>query len=124
VVRVTARRWHLPTLYTRFTQATAIQRIEQDRFYASAYTILGAAAKLARDGAQRVGRYFAIYAQDTTGKKLVIVVTTLGGDPVQEGDFGDYGFGSTELQTSVPLNLSDWVRAVAKSGNWNPSNLP
>src|SRR5207244_2134356 len=79
-VRATAQRWHLGTLYTRYTPAAAIQVAEQDTISPSQYTVLGAAAKLARDGAQHVGWYFALYVQDTTGKKLVLVVTGLGGD--------------------------------------------
>jgi hypothetical protein len=124
-VRTTARRWQLRTLYTRLTPAAAIQLAEKT-VDSGQYTILGAAAKLARDSAQDVGWYFAIYAQNAAGAKVVLTVVGLGGRPVQEGNYVDgYGFGAQpELQMSVPLNLTDWVRSVAKSRNWTPSNLP
>jgi hypothetical protein len=124
-VRATARRWRLPTLYTRLTPDAAIQLVEKDTI-SRQYTILGAAAKLARDSAQHVGWYFAIYVQNSSGTKLVFAVNGLGGGYVEEGNYaGGYGFGSTaQLETSVPLNLSDWIRAVANSNKWSPSNLP
>jgi hypothetical protein len=81
---------------------------------------------LAQDGTQHVGWYFAVYAPNATDSKVVVVVTGLSGNPVQEGNHVDgYGFGGQpELETSVPLNLGDWVRTVAKASGWTPSNLP
>jgi hypothetical protein len=125
-VRATARRWQLSALYTRLAPDAAIQLVEKDTISPSRYTILGAAAKLARDSAEHVGWYFAIYVQDRSGTKLVFAVNGLGGGYVEEGDYaGGYGFGATpQLQTRVPLNISDWIRAVAKKNGWSPSNLP
>ncbi len=128
-VRATAgRRWGLHTLYTRFTGAAAISVAERDTISPGQYTVLDAAAKLARDSARLVAWYFAIYVQNRSGERLVVVVSQYGGEPVEEGTYaGAYGYGfgaQPDLQTSVPLNLSDWVRAVVKARNWSPSNFP
>jgi hypothetical protein len=121
-VRTTARRWHMATLYTRLTSAAAIKIAEQDVIESNQYTVLGAASKLAEDTGQRVGWYFAFYVQDvTTGARSVVAVTGYGGTSVEEGTYANgYGFGAQpQLQTSVPLNLSDWVHAVSASRHWN-----
>jgi hypothetical protein len=128
-VRTTARRlWHVSTFYTRFTSAAAISVAQRSAISTSRYSVIDAAAKLARDTAKEVGWYFAFYVQDTaSGNRIVVVVTRFGdGYPVEEGEYsGGYGFGSQPgLSTSVPLNLSDWVHTVAAARGWTPSNLP
>jgi hypothetical protein len=128
-VRTTAKqRWGLRTFYTRFTAAVAISAAEQETGVPVKYTVIDAAAKLASDTARQVAWYFAIYVQDKSGKRLVVVILAFGGGPVEEGTYAgdyDYGFGARPTpQTTVPLNLVDWVRAVAKARHWTPSNLP
>jgi hypothetical protein len=127
-VRTTARRlWHLATFYTRFTPAAAISVAEHDTTSPAGYSVIDAAAKLAKDAAKQVGWYFALYVKDTaSGNRLVVVVARFGGGPVEEGLYSDgYGFGSQpELLKSVPLNLSDWVRTVAKARGWTPDTCP
>jgi hypothetical protein len=120
-----ARRWHLATLYTRLTSTQAIEFAKTSIGLAPRYTIVDAAAKLARDTASSVGWYFVFYVTTQDGRKLVLAVTGLGGRPAEEGEYtSGYGFGSQpQLQDSVPLNLSDWVRSVVKARGWQPSNL-
>src|SRR5207248_7996948 len=110
----------------RLTPEAAISIAQKDTIYTGRYTVLDAAAKLARDAARQVGWYFAFYVQDHTGQRLVLVVSRDGGEPVEEGLYVDgYGFGAQpELQTTVPLNLSDWVRGIVQARGWTPSNAP
>jgi hypothetical protein len=125
-VRATAARWRLRTLYTRYTPAAAIQVAEKDTIYSDHYKVLGAAAKLAVDTAQKAGWYFVFYANDlTTGANVVLAVTSFVGGPVEEGMYASgYGFGSQpQLQSSIPLNLSDWVRALVRAHRWHPTNF-
>jgi hypothetical protein len=104
-VRATAKRfWHLQTLYTRLTPEAAISIAQRDTIDTGTYTVLDAAAKLARDTARQAAWYFAFYVQTQTGQRLVLVVSAGGGEPVEEGVYVDgYGFGATpELQQTVP----------------------
>jgi hypothetical protein len=126
-VHATAGRfWHVPTLYTRLTPDAAISLVRPTTISSVRYTVLDAAAKLARDTAREVGWYFVFYVQDQSGQRLVLVVSRYGGEPVEEGLYtGGYGFGSQpEVQTGIPLNLSDWVRSVVRARGWTPSNAP
>jgi hypothetical protein len=120
-IRATAeRRWGVQTLYTRFTTTTAIAAVEGLTGLSRDYTVLDAAAKLVLDTARDVGWSFAIYVQDRSGNRLVIAFSAGEGTYVT-----GYGLSVEPApQTTVPLNLVDWVRAVAKARNWTPSNLP
>ena len=118
------RRWKLATLYTRFTAAAAIASVRQDVGLGT-YTVLGSAARIAKDSAGSVAWYFVFYVQTADGSNLVLPVTGPDESPAVEGNYIDgYGFGSQpQLQQSVPLNLSDWIRGLASARGWHPSNL-
>lgn len=132
-VRARATRWGLRTLYTRFTPAAAIEAVKESNPYEetaglalSEYTIVDAAARLATDTADTQAWYFAFYVQPPSGDRRVLAVTGLGGSgPANEGLYSSgYGFGATpQVFERIPLNLLDWVRAVAKARGWQPSNL-
>jgi hypothetical protein len=125
-VRATARRWKLATLYTRLTPAAAIELTRESvSLELRPYTVLDAAAKLARDNARLRGWYFAYYVRAEDGKNRIMVVTGLGDRPSEEGNYvSGYGFGSqSEVHETVPLYLSDWVGGIAKARGWRPSTL-
>ena len=123
-IRQRLRRFNLTSLYTRFTAAAAIASVGKNVGIDS-YTVIDAAARVAQDTPTKVGWYFIFYVQNTDGTKSVLPVVGLSGNPVQEGQYVDgYGFGGQpSRQTTVPLNLSDWVHAVAKARGWQAPNL-
>ena len=123
-VKATVARWGLSTLYTRLSTQAAIELVQKKTVgLNSGYTVLDAAAKLARDTARSVAWYFVLYVQRADGTKLVLPVTS-GSGPLEEGNFIDgYGFGSTSVQQTVPANLTDWIRSIARARGWTPVNL-
>jgi hypothetical protein len=123
-VREKARRWGVRTLYTRFTPVPAIKFARESLdFELREYTVLDAAAKLAKDTAASVGWYFALHVQASDGRRLVLAVTGLGLAPAQEGKYtSGYGFGAQpRLHEAVPLILADWIGATAKARGWQTS---
>jgi hypothetical protein len=139
-IEAQAHNWHMESLYTRFTPASAIRFIERDsclvrpictssasparsRALPAGTVVRGAAARLDSDSPALVLWSFVFYVQDPHGIHRVVAVTGGGGgaDGTIETDDG-FG-GEVNIWSKIPPNLRSWVRSVVTAKGWKPSNL-